>query len=155
MQSWRSDYHRGAPKSILGRLSGALAHFVCRGGYRGGTEVSAVARRGGAVVLTTWKSSARMSEVKVVESHGLGAAEARRRIASFEEMMAKYGVKADWSGNQATLKGMAAKGSIEVTDTAATVIVKLGMMAKAAGIDTKKLEGSIRKRLRAAFDGTA
>lgn len=96
-----------------------------------------------------------MSDVKVTEAHTLGAAEARKRIASFEEMMSKYGVKASWAGNQATLKGMAAKGSIDVTDTAATVVVKLGMMAKAAGIDPKKLEGSIRKRLRAAFDGTA
>lgn len=96
-----------------------------------------------------------MSDVKVTESHTLGAAQARQRIASFEDMLAKYGVKASWTGNQATLKGMAAKGSIEVTDTTATVIVKLGMMAKAAGLDSKKLEGSIRKRLRAAFDGTA
>lgn len=96
-----------------------------------------------------------MADIKVTEAHDLGAAVARERIASFEEMMSKYGVKAKWSGNRADLKGMAAKGSIEVTDTAATVVVKLGMMAKAAGVDASKLESSIRKRLRAAFDGTA
>lgn len=95
-----------------------------------------------------------MAEVKVTESHDLGAAEARRRIADFEQMMSKYGVKANWSGNKAELKGMAAKGSIVVTDTDASVVVKLGMMAKAAGVDAAKLEGSIRKRLKAAF-GTA
>jgi len=92
-----------------------------------------------------------MAEINITEPHSLGAAEARTRIADFEEMMAKYGVKASWTGNKATLKGMAAKGSIDITDTAATVVVKLGMMAKAAGVDAAKLEGSIRKRLKAAF----
>ncbi len=95
-----------------------------------------------------------MAEIKITEAHALGAAEARKRIADFEEMMSKYGVKAKWSGNSAKLKGMAASGSIDITDTAATVVVKLGMMAKAAGVDPVKLEGSIRKRLKAAF-GTA
>ena len=32
------------------------------------------------------------------------------------------------------------------------VEIKLGMMAKMAGIDAQRLEGSIRKRLRAALD---
>ena len=92
-----------------------------------------------------------MADINITEAHALGAAEARNKIADFEEMMAKYGVKASWSGNKAKLKGMAAKGSIDITDTAVTVVVKLGMMAKAAGVDPVKLEASIRKRIRAAF----
>ncbi len=92
-----------------------------------------------------------MADINITESHSLGAAEARKKIADFEEMMAKYGVKASWSGNSAKLKGMAAKGSIDITDDAVQVIVKLGMMAKAAGVDPAKLENSIRKRIRAAF----
>lgn len=95
-----------------------------------------------------------MADIKINEAHTLGAAEARKRIADFEEMMAKYFVKATWSGNRAELKGPAAKGSIDITDTAVSVVIKLGMMAKAAGVDATKLEGSIRKRLKAAF-GTA
>lgn len=92
-----------------------------------------------------------MAEINITEPHALGAAEAKKKIADFEEMMGKYGVKANWSGNKATLKGMAAKGSIDISDTAATIVIKLGMMAKAAGVDANKLEASIRKRLKAAF----
>ncbi len=93
-------------------------------------------------------------DINVTETHDLGAAEARKRVATFEEMMSKYGVKAKWSGNHADLKGMAAKGSIDVTDTSVTVVVKLGMMARKM-VDADRLTNSIRKRLRAAFDGTA
>ncbi|MCA9539315.1 MAG: polyhydroxyalkanoic acid system family protein [Myxococcales bacterium] len=93
-----------------------------------------------------------MADVKVTESHALGAAEAIKRIASFEEMMAKYGVKSIWKGNSAKLDGTGVSGSIDVTDTAVSVVVKLGMLAKMAGIDPGKLEGPIRKRLKAAFE---
>lgn len=95
-----------------------------------------------------------MADIDITEPHSLGAAKARECVADFEEMMAKYGVKAAWSGNSATLKGMAAKGSIDITDDAVRVVVKLGMMAKAAGVNPEKLSESIRKRLKAAF-GTA
>ncbi len=93
-----------------------------------------------------------MAEVRVTESHNLSPEEAISKIASFEEMLSKYGVKANWSGTKAALKGMGVTGSIDVTSSAATVIVKLGMMARAAGVDPNKLEASIRKRLKAAFN---
>jgi putative polyhydroxyalkanoate system protein len=96
-----------------------------------------------------------MADVRVTETHQLAPEEAIRRIASFEEMMSKYGVKSKWSGRSAELKGPGVSGTIDVTPKDATVVVKLGLMAKALGIDTGKLENSIRKRLRAAFDGTA
>ncbi len=92
-----------------------------------------------------------MAEVRVSQAHSLSPDEAVRRIGSFEEMMAKYGVKAKWRGHAAQLKGMGVTGSIDITDSAATVVVKLGMMARAAGVDPARLEGSIRKRLKAAF----
>ncbi|MCA9688731.1 MAG: polyhydroxyalkanoic acid system family protein [Myxococcales bacterium] len=95
-----------------------------------------------------------MATVRVTESHSLSPAEAKSRITSFEEMIKKYGVKVDWSGNQAKLKGTGVKGSIDVTGRDATVVVELGMLARAAGVKADKLESSIRKRLRAAFDGT-
>lgn len=96
-----------------------------------------------------------MADVRVTEAHSLKPDEAIKRIASFEEMMAKYGVKSKWAGQSAELKGPGVSGTIDVTSKDATVVVKLGLMAKALGIDTGKLENSIRKRLRAAFDGTA
>lgn len=94
-----------------------------------------------------------MADVRVTESHDLPADEAIRRLSVFEEMLGKYGVKTKWKGRSAEVKGTGVSGSIDVTDRDATVVVKLGLLARAAGIDPKRLEGSIRKRLRAAFDG--
>jgi putative polyhydroxyalkanoate system protein len=93
-----------------------------------------------------------VSNVHVVEPHNTNPADAIARVAGFEEMLSKYAVKAKWSGHTAELKGPGVKGSIGVDDTNVTVDVQLGMIAKAAGIKTDKLEASIRKRLRAAFD---
>jgi putative polyhydroxyalkanoate system protein len=93
-----------------------------------------------------------MADIRVTEPHTFTAATAKAKVAGFEEMMAKYRVSTEWRGNKAEIKGMGVGGSIDVTDRDVTVVVKLGLMAKAAGIDATKLEGSIRKRLRAAFD---
>ena len=93
-----------------------------------------------------------MSEVRVVQAHSESPAVAKTKIAEFEDMMRKYGVKAAWSGNKAKLKGPGVSGSIDVTDSDVTVLVKLGMMAKAVGVDPNRLRGSIEKRLKAAFE---
>ena len=92
-----------------------------------------------------------MADIKVTQSHSFSPSEAKEKIASFEEMMKKYGVKANWSGNSANLKGTGVKGSIDVSDSAVTVVVKLGMLAKAAGVDAERLKGSIQKRLESAL----
>ena len=95
-----------------------------------------------------------MSELTIREPHKLGAAEARKKVADFEQLLQKYQITPKWSGNRAEIKSMAVSGSINVTDTDVTIQLKLGMMARAAGIDATKLEGSIRKRLKAAFETT-
>lgn len=94
-----------------------------------------------------------MSDVNVVEPHNTNPKDAISKVAAFEDMLKKYAVKAKWAGQKAELKGPGVSGSILVDDTNVTVHVKLGMLARAAGIDADKLSGSIRKRLRAAFDG--
>lgn len=66
--------------------------------------------------------------------------------------MAKYGVSANWSGNKATLKGMAVSGGIDISPSKIDIAIKLGMMARAAGVDPARLQASIEKRLRAAFE---
>jgi hypothetical protein len=38
-----------------------------------------------------------------------------------------------------------------MTDSAAIIVVKLGLFAKAAGVEPERLAGSIKKRLEAAF----
>ena len=92
-----------------------------------------------------------MAEIRVVEAHGTDVDNAIQLIASFEEMMKKYGVKVEWSGSKANIKGMGVSGDIHIDDTNASIRLKLGMMARAAGVDATRLEASIKKRLVAAF----
>lgn len=88
-----------------------------------------------------------MSNVKVVEKHNLGAAEAKNRVISFASYLESKGVKSFWNGNKAEVKGpFGVGGDINVSDTQVEVNVKLPMMARAV-IKADKLESSIRKRL--------
>lgn len=93
-----------------------------------------------------------MANIKITEAHTLGASEAKIRVAVFEEMLSKFGVKLNWSGNKASFKGIGVSGSMSVSDTSATIEIKLGMMARAAGVDGQRLQGSVSRRLREAFD---
>lgn len=92
-----------------------------------------------------------MSVIKVSEPHNTTAADAVGKISAFEEMMKKYGVKSNWSGTSAKLKGTGVSGAINVDDTHCNVEVKLGMLARRM-VDPVRLEASIRKRLKAAFN---
>jgi putative polyhydroxyalkanoate system protein len=96
-----------------------------------------------------------MSEVRVSQPHNVSVEEARKKVQGFETMVEKYGVKSKWSGNTAKLDGTGVSGSIEIKPNAVEVVVKLGMMARAFGVDPVKLESSIRKRLKEAFEGAA
>ena len=93
-----------------------------------------------------------MASITVRESHQKSVEEVKQGIVAFEEMMGKYMIKVEWSGSKATLKGPVS-GSIEIGAEWVEVVIKLGMMAKAMGVDPARLEGSIRKRLRAGLDG--
>ena len=92
-----------------------------------------------------------MSTISVVEKHQKSAEEIKSGLSQFEEMFSKYGVKMAWNQNEAALSGPVS-GSISIRSTELEVTIKLGMMAKMIGIDPKRLEGSIRKRLRVALD---
>ena len=92
-----------------------------------------------------------MSTINVVETHQKSAVEIKSGLSQFEEMFSKYGVKMAWNGNEASLSGPVS-GAIAIRSTELEVTIKLGMMAKMVGIDPKRLEASIRKRLRAALD---
>ena len=92
-----------------------------------------------------------MSAIVVKESHSLPVDEVKSRLGAFEQDISKYGMKFDWSGNEAKLKGVGASGDVKVTGSDVTITVKLGMMAKAAGINPDKLGKSIEKRLKSAL----
>ncbi len=94
-----------------------------------------------------------MSTIKVTQSHNLPLDQARDKLKDFEQSMSKYGVSAKWSGNKATLKGLGVSGGIALSPSEVGISLKLGMMAKAAGVDPARLQASIEKRLKAAFEG--
>lgn len=92
-----------------------------------------------------------MSEIRICQVHGLSKDDAKARLQQFEDAMSKYGVKAVWKGDGATLKGTGVSGEISVDPQNVVVVLKLGLLARAAGVDPKRLEGSITKRLTEAF----
>lgn len=91
-----------------------------------------------------------MSTIKVVESHQKSVDQVKAGLSQFEEMFKKYGVKLAWNGANASLNGPVS-GSIVIDSANIAVEIKLGMLAKMAGIDSGKLENSIRKRLKTAL----
>ena len=91
-----------------------------------------------------------MATVRVAAPHGLTAAEALSRLQSFEEMLKKFMVQVEWSGQRGTLKGPVS-GEINVSEREVSVEIKLGMMAKMAGIDAERLQGSLTRRLSEAL----
>ena len=96
-----------------------------------------------------------MADVVVRQAHQLSIVDAQARMSSFQEMMGKYGVQATWQDGHASLKGMGVSGSIAIDVEAVLVTVKLGMMARAVGVDPIRLKASIEKRLKAAFANEA
>lgn len=92
-----------------------------------------------------------MSSIDIRHRHTLPASESRARLAPFEDSLKKYGARLEWRGNRAEIKGTGVSGDVKLEDNLCSVTVKLGLLAKAAGVDASKLEGSIRKRLEAAF----
>jgi putative polyhydroxyalkanoate system protein len=96
-----------------------------------------------------------VSTLTVIQAHALGIEAAKKALAQFEADISKYGMKLIWSGASGELKGTGASGDVKVTETSVTVNVKLGMMAKIAGVDPDKLKGSIEKRLKSALQPAA
>lgn len=94
-----------------------------------------------------------MSTVHVRQPHRLDRSAARARLAGFEEMLKKYRVALAWSGDRAEIKGLGVSGDVVVGADAVDVTVKLGMMARAAGVDAERLRGSIARRLQEAYEG--
>jgi len=95
-----------------------------------------------------------LATIKVDQAHSLSIDDAKRAVERFGERIAKYGMKLHWKGTEADLKGTGASGKVSVTPSNVNVTVKLGMLAKAAGVDPVRLEQSITKRLAEALAGT-
>lgn len=92
-----------------------------------------------------------MSQVSVRREHQLGIEGAKAALGAFADDLAKRGAKLEWSGPRAAVKGPGVSGDITVSESAVEVQIKLGMLARAAGIKADKLQASIEKRLAAAL----
>lgn len=90
-----------------------------------------------------------MSTITVKESHSLSIEQLKSKLKPFEDEIAnRFGMKIKWSGDRADLKGTGASGEVKVTNSDVTITVKLGMLAKAAGVKADLVEQSISKRLK-------
>lgn len=92
-----------------------------------------------------------MAAIRIEQPHALPLDEVKARLADFEANLAKVGAKLDWSGPKAAIKGIGVSGDVTWRPDAVLVDLKLGFLAKAAGVDPVRLEGTIRKRLAAAL----
>ena len=92
-----------------------------------------------------------MATVRVEQSHSLSVDEAKDALKSFASEIAKFGMRLEWNGSKAALKGTGASGDVTVEPDKVVVTIKLGMLAKAAGVKADRLEGSIGRRLAQAL----
>ena len=92
-----------------------------------------------------------MSKIQITQRHDLSIDEARNRLVEFDQTLQKYGARLDWRGQRATIKGIGVSGEVVIHNKDVIVELKLGLLAKAAGVDPKRLRGSIERRLTAAF----
>ena len=92
-----------------------------------------------------------MATVRVEQAHSLSVEEAKKALDEFAKDIAKFGMKLEWNGATAVLKGTGASGDVSVESERVVVTVKLGLLAKAAGVNPDRLEGSIGRRLASAL----
>ena len=95
-----------------------------------------------------------MGTIQIHHEHNLSQEETRGRLQGFEEQMSKYGATLVWKGNRAEVKGLGVSGSVEVGEGTLDLTLKLGMMAKAVGVDEERLESSLKRRLGLALAET-
>ncbi len=90
-----------------------------------------------------------MSEIKIERAHGLGQSEAQRRVTELEpKLKDKYGVKLDWKGSQAQVKGTGVSGTLNVHNDKVAIDIKLGLLLRPmAGKIREALERQIDKAL--------
>ncbi len=87
-----------------------------------------------------------MADIELERTHNLGLGEARRRVDALEaKLKERYGVKLDWRGNTAELKGSGVSGTLDVGETKVAVKIKLGLLLKPMG-------GKIREAIERQVD---
>ena len=89
-----------------------------------------------------------MPDIRIVEPHQLGVEEAKQRLGGFQQLLSQYRVRLDWHGNQGKLGGVpGVGGQVEVRPSEVEVFVTLSRMVTMMGLDPKKLEATIKRKL--------
>lgn len=88
-----------------------------------------------------------MSKIRVEKEHRLARDQVRNALAPLKEFINKYHMKETWSGDICKLDGPGASGEIRIEEQKVVVEIKLGMLAKAAGVKPERVEQSVSKRL--------
>lgn len=87
-----------------------------------------------------------MSEIRIERCHQLGRAEAQRRVTEIEpKLRERFGVRLEWDGDQAQLKGSGVSGSVAVSDAQLAIDIKLGLLLR-------PMAGKIRESLERQID---
>ena len=94
-----------------------------------------------------------MSNLRVEVSHPHSVQEAQRRLSSFSADLAKVHAHLNWKGTRAEVSGVGVSGEVSLDPGKVVVALRLGLVARAAGVDPVRLETSIRRRLEAAMAG--
>jgi putative polyhydroxyalkanoate system protein len=90
-----------------------------------------------------------MSEIRIERPHALGLTEASRRVRDLEpKLKDRYGIKLDWSGDTANVKGSGVSGTIAVAEGKVDVQLKLGLLLRPmAGKIREAIDQQIEKAL--------
>lgn len=89
-----------------------------------------------------------MPDIRVVQGHALPVDTVPGRLAAFDALLGKYGVRLEWSGRTAKVRGVpGVGGQIDVKPTEVVVHVALSRMVTMLGLDPKRLEATIRRHL--------
>ncbi len=72
-----------------------------------------------------------VSSIKIEQSHDLGIAEARMRVAKLEPMLKdRFGLALAWQGDVAQFKGKGFNGSLTVAEQNVVIDLSLGILAR-------------------------
>jgi putative polyhydroxyalkanoate system protein len=92
-----------------------------------------------------------MADIKIERNHSLGKAEAKKRVLDLEtKLKEKYGVKLDWRGDKADVKGTGVSGSLDVGEARVALELKLGLLLKPMG---GKIRQAIERTVDKALNG--
>lgn len=94
-----------------------------------------------------------MSTVHVDVPHAHPLSEVQTRLAGFSEDLGRFGARLVWKGARAEVHGIGVSGEVTCDPGRVRVALKLGLAARAAGVDPVRLEATLRRRLEAALAG--